>query len=554
MKEPADTQGRLGAAHARFGRAALAIYLAAAAVSVTLLLADAVSEREHERGELMRNLSLQNEVRAQYVSQNMALLTAELERLARRSEVDLTDQNMGPERSLLELSHHQSTFFNRGVAIAGPGGSVMWSEPESFLPTGTNFGTEPWFQSERSLGASKIVPIHPERTDDSLVYVVAPIERSGRFEGTLIGGIDLARQSTMRFDTAPAEVQTIIATTDGTVVYPSAAPTLCLTPEWKALFHDRPLEGFLNATLSGKARVLVAAPITGSELLLIGMADPRELLAPAQTRLVAHVWAGLLLTVLPLGLLIVLLQRSLSIFRRSETEAVREERLRTLGEASNLIAHEIKNSLNNLRVGIDVMVRRSPSQQEGDKTGRDRVVEELKREIQRLSDFTGELMSFSKGVTPRTIPLDLASFVPEVASLSREAAAEIGASIDVLSPSAPLRVRADPSLVHVVVGNLVSNAVDAVSSRKDGGGRVDIRIERLEGSTIARVRVTDNGPGVPAEIRANLFEPFVTGKPSGVGIGLAISRKIALAHGGDLVLDSVETGASFSLTLPLEVS
>src|SRR5208282_357256 len=97
-------QGRLGEAHARFGRAALAIYLAAAAVSVALLLADAVSDRENETRQVMDNVSLQNEVRAQYVSQNMALLTAELERLARRSEVDLTDQNMGPEKSLLELS------------------------------------------------------------------------------------------------------------------------------------------------------------------------------------------------------------------------------------------------------------------------------------------------------------------------------------------------------------------------------------------------------------------------------------------------------------------
>jgi signal transduction histidine kinase len=66
------------------------------------------------------------------------------------------------------------------------------------------------------------------------------------------------------------------------------------------------------------------------------------------------------------------------------------------------------------------------------------------------------------------------------------------------------------------------------------------------------VRVSDNGPGVPAELRARLFEPFVTGKPSGVGIGLALSRRIALAHGGDLALEPGGAGASFLLTLPAE--
>ena len=65
-----------------------------------------------------------------------------------------------------------------------------------------------------------------------------------------------------------------------------------------------------------------------------------------------------------------------------------------------------------------------------------------------------------------------------------------------------------------------------------------------------RVRVRDNGSGVSRAVLPHLFEPFVTGKPSGVGIGLALSRKIARAHGGDLVFDGEASGASFSLLLP----
>ena len=67
----------------------------------------------------------------------------------------------------------------------------------------------------------------------------------------------------------------------------------------------------------------------------------------------------------------------------------------------------------------------------------------------------------------------------------------------------------------------------------------------------AQVRVLDNGPGVSPQVRPRLFEPFVTGKPSGVGIGLALSRNIARAHGGELALQDGAAGATFVLTMPL---
>ncbi|HVO29402.1 MAG TPA: HAMP domain-containing sensor histidine kinase, partial [bacterium] len=341
-----------------------------------------------------------------------------------------------------------------------------------------------------------------------------------------------------------AEIDTLVVTHDGTAVYPADPPRYTRRADWKEFFATAPGRPFLvNGEIAGGRHVIAGVPITGTDLLLLAEADPVRLFAPARTRMLTRIGVGLTLALAPLALLIFLLQRSLAVFERSESEAVRAERLRMLGEASNLIAHEVKNSLNNLRVGIDVLARRSSS--EGN-----RVFDEIRREIQRLSDFTGELMTFSKGVAPRPIELDLCAFVPEVAALSREAASEVGASLDVVTPDAPIRVSADPALVHVVVGNLVSNAVDAVSARQGGGGKVEIRIAAENGS--ARVRVVDNGPGVAVSVKDHLFEPFVTGKPSGVGIGLALSRKIARAHGGDLVLDSTDPGASFSLVLPIQ--
>jgi len=98
-----------------------------------------------------------------------------------------------------------------------------------------------------------------------------------------------------------------------------------------------------------------------------------------------------------------------------------------------------------------------------------------------------------------------------------------------------------------VVSNLVGNALESLSVRESG--KVTVSLAR-EGAA-AEVRVQDDGPGVSASLRAKLFEPFVTGKPSGVGIGLALSRKIARAHGGELVLEPTAAGACFLFTLPI---
>src|SRR5262249_49341130 len=96
--------------------------------------------------------------------------------------------------------------------------------------------------------------------------------------------------------------------------------------------------------------------------------------------------------------------------------------------------------------------------------------------------------------------------------------------------------------------NLVLNAIDALS----GTAVPKITVSVRRGAGLAELRVADNGPGVAAGLRAKLFEPFVTGKPSGVGIGLALARRIARAHGGDLTLEEAEAkgGASFLLTMP----
>ena len=546
---PQSSIGRtndLAHAHARFARAALGIYLAAALVAIALLAVSLVTDQAHDQGQIRERLELATDLGAHSLSAHLGRLGTELRRLGTRSEVNLFDQNNAPEQSLLDISHERSTFFNLGVAILDPKGRVVYAVPNAFLERGKSFAQESWFRAAEVDPATTIEPVQPDNPD-SVLYVVSPILRGGIFSGALLGGIDVAQDGPIAEQKAGAGVMTVLATRAGDVVYPPQPPAFSRLAPWKELFARSTVSPFSDAVeLSGERSLVAASPVGGTNLVMLSVGSRDVLYRPARTRLLTRAATGLALAVMPFLLLVLLLRRSLAVFRTSEEAAVREERLQHLGEAASSIAHEVKNALNGIGMGIDLVVRPS-----NDAERRDRLLRELKLEIGRLSEFTTELMTFSRGVEPRCADLDLSEFVPMVIGLLKDGAIESGTALDVVTPPAPLRVRADPTLLHVVISNLVGNALDAVAAATSSDHpRVRVELERQAGA--AALRVIDNGAGVSARMRRKLFEPFQTGKPNGVGIGLALSRKIARAHGGDLVLETPTIGASFLLTLPVE--
>lgn len=539
---------KLARAHARFAKASLFVYLGAASVAVVLLVAALVTDRTFDDEQTQGRLLLETQVRAHYLGQHLALLVAELHRLGMRSEINLLDHDMRPERSLLELSHSHSTFFNLGVAILDRNGLVLWALPHTFLPTHTDLGTEPWFEDETARHRVAIVPVDPQRASDSVVYVVSPIIRNQMFTGALVGGVDLARGSPIA---GSAKIETtVLATARGTVVYPPRPPDFAGTSEWANLFSSAHRQPFTSITVLGNTTDVVAsAPIALGKLRLLTLEPRDRLFAGAAHRMRTRLALGLTLELLPLAALVLMLMRSFSEFRRAEEEAVREEQLSTIGAAANLIAHEVRNSLNGIRMGLDLVLR-GGSGPELPKPASKQVVRELRAEIERLGGFTHQLMLFAKDPTPRSNRIDLAQLVPRALSLTQDLATELGVEVEIRGADQPHEVDADPALLHMILSNLVSNALDALAAREDDGpARLVVELEQRGDS--ASITVTDNGPGVPADVETTLFEPFVTGKPSGVGLGLALARKIARAHGGDLSLVATDVGACFRLELPL---
>jgi two-component system C4-dicarboxylate transport sensor histidine kinase DctB len=534
------SRDQLGRVHTRFARAALLVYAGVAVSGLGMLVIAFAADRDHDEKQRRERVQLLTDERAHNLGINLGLLAREIERLGLRSEMDLANTDPEPLHRLLTVAHEKSTFFNVGVAVLDADGKVRDAEPPEFLTAGT-YADRPWFTTMQRTGRPAIVPIEPTKPDDAILFVVSPIARGG----ALVGGIDLAHgsaSSSIGLEDVPLG-QTILASSDGSIVFPANPPSWADEPGWKMIFGATPASEpyTIDVPLGGRQMIVAGAPIANTNLQLLRLVPREELYREARSRLISRLALGLSIAFVPLALLVMLLRSSLATYRRAEAEAVREERLSHLGEAANLIAHEVKNGLNGLRVGLDLIGGDKPERSE-------RVLGELRNEIQRLTEFTTELMTFSKGIEPRPADLDLAALAPKIIELSRDAAAETGIVIDVMAPPDQMvPVRADPTLLHVVVSNLVGNAVDAVSALGDKG-RIEVSV-MLEGT--AKLRVKDNGPGVAPAVRAQLFEPFVTGKPSGVGIGLALSRRIARAHGGELILEQTAAGASFLLTLPV---
>jgi two-component system, NtrC family, sensor histidine kinase HydH len=240
-------------------------------------------------------------------------------------------------------------------------------------------------------------------------------------------------------------------------------------------------------------------------------------------------WVGALAALVLFGIAAWLVRNGLA-HRARERERERERRLASLGEMSAVLAHEIRNPLASLKGNAQLLAASLPA---GDKprAKAERVVEEAVR----LERLTQDLLAFV-----RTGELARAPVAP--AEVVREAAAAVGGDIAIDVEAAPATWSLDAARIREVMVNLLDNAVAAGPP-----ARASARIER--GRLV--LEVVDHGPGVRAEDRDKVFEPFFTNKTRGTGLGLAIARRVIEAHRGTIrVEDAPDGGARFIIEIP----
>jgi signal transduction histidine kinase len=219
-------------------------------------------------------------------------------------------------------------------------------------------------------------------------------------------------------------------------------------------------------------------------------------------------------------------------------ELVRQTRFSAIGELAASIAHDLRNPLGAVRNSIFYLDRRLPD----DHPDWKRHLHIISQEIRTANRIIDNLLDMGRTRTPSKEVVDLARVIRDAfAHIGEEGRVELDLRLD---PD-PFLIHADRSQIQRLVGNLVTNAAQAM----DHQGCIVVEANRDEHTD--SISVSDDGAGVPKELRSRIFEPLFTTRAKGTGLGLAICRRIADHHGGTIELvESDETGSRFEVRLP----
>lgn len=240
---------------------------------------------------------------------------------------------------------------------------------------------------------------------------------------------------------------------------------------------------------------------------------------------------------------------------RQREALLRAERLAIIGKLAAQITHEVRNPLSS--IGLNAELLEDELDELSDPTEARASLRAINAEVQRLKSITEEYLHFARLPKPELRSVDTGRLLMEFLTfIARELEAArvelrtrgVAASLD----GGPPPIRADGDQLRQALLNIARNAIDALAG-VDGPRTLEVALEPRGGAGGVRITLTDNGPGIDAAIRARIFDPFVTGKPNGTGLGLALTQEIIAEHGGQVrVVSPVrdERGTAFVIELP----
>jgi PAS domain S-box-containing protein len=226
-------------------------------------------------------------------------------------------------------------------------------------------------------------------------------------------------------------------------------------------------------------------------------------------------------------------------------ELVRSRTLSTLGQYSNELAHEIKNPLNAINIQMSLLEREigkhalSTGEELAD------VVKVVKEEISRLNKLATDCLSFSKSGDLKCTEEDIGRIFEDLLSLIIPHADLSGVNIYLKKLEGCPQILVDRDKLKQAFLNIILNAVEVMT----GGGDITINVSKED--SCLNISIRDTGPGIPDEQHDKIFDLFYSTKSGGTGVGLAITKNIIHAHGGNIRFKKLDEGAEFIIELPL---
>lgn len=244
------------------------------------------------------------------------------------------------------------------------------------------------------------------------------------------------------------------------------------------------------------------------------------------------------------------------------TDLVSAQRMAAWGDIARRIAHEIKNPLTPIRLSAERLeLKFARALGKEDAAALAQMTGVIVRQTDDLRRIVDEFSKFARMPAPELGEIDLAEIVRDAVAL-QEAGSE-GIAFSAELPAEPVIVEGDAAMLGQALTNLIKNAREAVESRNEESEERapgEVRVEMLVDGRQVAVAISDNGVGLP-EDRSGLFEPYVTTRSSGTGLGLPIVKKIVEEHGGDLVLTDADpfapgarAGARAEIRMPLRMA
>jgi signal transduction histidine kinase len=230
--------------------------------------------------------------------------------------------------------------------------------------------------------------------------------------------------------------------------------------------------------------------------------------------------------------------------RRAEASLRRSERLAALGQLTAGLAHELRNPLGTIKASAELMTKAGT---QNNPAVMAEMAGYISSEVDRTSNLISRFLNFARPLELHPEPADVVAIVDQAIQNSQEQAEARGVQLKREAPVSELPFVGDPHLLLLALQNLIQNAVQA----SDAGKTVRVSVASSDSQVVLRVQ--DEGAGIAPEQMENIFNPFFTTKPGGVGLGLALVSKIVDEHGGRIVVQSEPgKGAAFELLLPRE--